>query len=604
MDCVHWFEHVVVFSLLPLAVWILLSGIDDLYLDLVAAWGWLFRRRLAPPPEEELARKSQRRIALMIPAWNEHRVIGQMLDHNLGAIRYSNYDVFVGAYPNDDFTVAAVREAEARLPRVHLALCPHDGPTSKADCLNWVYQRMLLHEERSGIHYDIVVVHDSEDLIHPEEFRWINYYSDSYGMVQIPVLPLPTSPWRLTHGVYCDEFAEYQTKDVPARQKLKSFVPSNGVGTGYARWALDRLAESASNRIFQPDSLTEDYENGLRLHQLGCPQIFVPLTRVEGAPVATREYFPQRFGAALRQRTRWVTGIALQSWERHGWRGGWRQLYWFWRDRKGLAGNLVTVWANFVLLYGTATWFWSRYTGGTWGMAELSSQAAPRILFWATVFLAVERVAVRMACVARWYGWFFALFTPLRTFWANALNALATASALGRYMAARLRRQSLIWLKTDHMYPNRAALMQQRRLGEILVDARAIAPSALNMARNTQAPGVRLGEHLVHLGLASEEAVYRALSEQHGAPFERLDPLETPVWVVRTLPAAQVRKWKLAPFRVNAGALYVAGPEFPSAETCREIQRFTGLEVRFHFITPTNLRLIFDSLLGRAKAAS
>lgn len=604
MDAIAWIENGIVLSLLPLAVWILVSGVDDLFLDLVAAWGWLRRRHVAPPPDEELTRKRPQRIALMIPAWNEHRVIGQMLEHNLGAIHYDNYDVFVGCYPNDDFTVAAVHEAEARFSRVHAALCPHDGPTSKADCLNWVFQRILLHEERNQVRYDIIVVHDAEDLIHPEEFRWINHYSDCYGMIQVPVLPLATPPWRLTHGVYCDEFAEYQTKDVPARQKLRSFVPSNGVGTGYARWALERLAESASNRIFQPDSLTEDYENGIRLHRLGCPQLFVPLTRVAGAPVATREYFPQTFRTALRQRTRWVTGIALQAWEHHGWRGGWRQAYWFWRDRKGLVGNLATVWANFVLLYGTASWAWSQYSGGPWSLAALSGRSVTRALLWATVFLALERVAVRMGCVARWYGWPSALFTPVRTFWANALNALATASAIGRYAAARWRRQSLTWLKTDHMYPNRGALMRQRTLGEVLVDARSISQAALDQARGSRPPGVRLGDHLLRLGLVGEEDLYRALSEQHGVPFVRLDPREAPLWVVRALPAAQARKWKLAPFRVSAGALSVGGPEIPGDEVCREIERTTGLEVRFHFITPTNLRQMFDALLGRTKAAS
>jgi adsorption protein B len=604
MDLVAWIENGIILSLLPLAVWILVSGLDDLFLDFVAVWGWLSRHRIAPPLDEELTHKRRRRIAMMIPAWNEYRVIGQMLEHNLGAIHYDNYDVFVGCYPNDDFTAAAVREAEARFPNVHLALCPHPGPTSKADCLNWIYQRILLHEERCQVHYDIIVVHDSEDLIHPEEFRWINHYSDCYGMIQIPVLPLPTPPWRLTHGVYCDEFAEYQTKDVPARQKLRSFVPSNGVGTGYARWALDRLAQSASNCIFQPDSLTEDYENGIRLHQLGCPQLFVPLTRVAGAPVATREYFPQTFGSALRQRTRWVTGIALQAWEHHGWRGGWRQVYWFWRDRKGLVGNLVTVWANFVVLYGMATWAWSQYTGGPWSLAGLSGQTATRALFWATVTLAVERLAVRMACVARWYGWPSALFTPVRMFWANAVNSLATASAIARYTAARLRRQSMVWLKTDHMYPNRAALMQQRTLGEILVDARAISQAALAEANGGRPSDVRLGEHLLRLGAVSEEDLYRALSERHGVPFERLDPREAPLWVVRALPAAQARKWSLAPFRVSAGALYVAGPEIPTDEMRREIQRSTGLEMRFHFITPSNLRQVFEAVLGRGRAAT
>ena len=72
--------------------------------------------------------------------------------------------------------------------------------------------------------------------------------------------------------------------------------------------------------------------------------------------MATREYFPRRFRPAISQRTRWVTGIALQSWERHGWNAPWPQLYWFWRDRKGLVGNLLSPVANLFFLYGTASY--------------------------------------------------------------------------------------------------------------------------------------------------------------------------------------------------------------------------------------------------------
>jgi hypothetical protein len=34
-----------------------------------------------------------------VPLWQEHRVIGGMLDRNLGAIRDREYDVFGGAFP-------------------------------------------------------------------------------------------------------------------------------------------------------------------------------------------------------------------------------------------------------------------------------------------------------------------------------------------------------------------------------------------------------------------------------------------------------------------------------------------------------------------------
>ena len=59
----------------------------------------------------------------------------------------------------------------------------------------------------------------------------------------------------------------------------------------------------------------------------------------DGQPVATREHFPASFDAAVRQKARWLTGIALAGWDRIGWRGGLVNRWMLLRDRKahGLA---------------------------------------------------------------------------------------------------------------------------------------------------------------------------------------------------------------------------------------------------------------------------
>ncbi|MFM2123761.1 MAG: hypothetical protein RL328_212, partial [Acidobacteriota bacterium] len=361
-----WLDNLVVQSLTPLAAAILLSGLDDLAVDLAWAWLWLKTKlqpaaSLFPPGPRQLEAAPTAPIAIFVPLWHEDAVIARMLEHNLAAIRYPDYHIFAGCYPNDEPTQAAVRSVADRFPNVHLAVCPHDGPTSKADCLNWAYQNMLVFEEQNGVRFEVIVTHDAEDLVHPEELRWLNYYAGRYGFVQTPVLALPTPLTEVTHGVYIDEFAEYHTRDMPVRAALGGFVPSCGVGTGYARSALERLAEASSNRIFEPEALTEDYDNGLRLKRLGCEQAFVPIAPHGVSDfVATREYFPQNFRAALRQRVRWVMGISLQSWEKFGWRGTPSEIYWLWRDRKGLLANPLSVVANAVFLYGLGTRIWSR----------------------------------------------------------------------------------------------------------------------------------------------------------------------------------------------------------------------------------------------------
>ncbi|HJT86367.1 MAG TPA: glycosyl transferase family protein [Bryobacteraceae bacterium] len=437
--------------LIPLALWILVSGIDDLFIALVFL---LPRRRFRWPTDAQLERAPERRIAILVPLWKEHRVIGQMLEHNLAAIRYTNYEIFVGVYPNDPLTAHVVSDVARRFPRVRLATCPHDGPTSKGDCLNSLYRAMASHEARGGAGFEIVVTHDAEDLIHPDALRLINWFSRFYEMVQIPVLALPTPLRELTHGLYCDEFAEFQQKDIPVRQRLGGFIPSNGVGTGFDRASLDRLAAAHGGRVFDPECLTEDYETGLRLYRMGCRQIFVPLRFRNSGPVATREYFPRNLRGCVRQRSRWVAGIALQGWQRQGWRGPRRQIYWFWRDRKGLVGNLLAPAAN-LMVFGAAS---GVVRGG------MPAWAAP--LCVVTLAFSLLQAILRGYCSSKVYGRRFLIAMPARMLWGNIVNCLATLSAFRQFFAARIYGRSLAWRKTDHAYPAQAVIPLWARSGE------------------------------------------------------------------------------------------------------------------------------------------
>jgi adsorption protein B len=424
-----------------LAIWILISGIDDLFITLVA---WLPRREFTFPGAAALVRTPERRIALFVPLWREHGVIERMLAHNLAAIRYSDYEVFVGVYPNDPLTLRAVADQARRRPNVHITMCPHDGPTSKGDCLNAIYDGMCEYEVRNHIRFDLVVMHDAEDVVHPESLRLINFFSRKHAMVQIPVLPLATPAREFTHGLYCDEFAEYQRKDIPVRQALGGFLPSNGVGTGFDRDALEDLATRRSGRPFDPACLTEDYETGYRLYALGYSQIFVPVQIEPDGPVATREYFPQTVRRSIAQRTRWVTGIALQGWQHHGWPVG--QAYWFWRDRKGIAGNLLSPFANVLCLYGAL-----RHAAGGPIAALLPAWLVPACEV--TCAITVIQIAVRAHSASAIYGWGFAALTPLRMLWGNLVNFAATAIALWDFFDSRWRGKGLAWRKTDHVYP-------------------------------------------------------------------------------------------------------------------------------------------------------
>lgn len=593
--------------LLSLAIWILLNGADDLIIDVAAVLSYVRRRHSADPDERtpteaELDAAPKRRMAIFVPLWKEHKVIQKMIDNNVVRLRHPNVDFFVGVYPNDWLTVAAVGETVKRHRNVHMALTPHDGPTSKADNLNWIYQRMLLHEQEHSVRFDMVLTHDAEDLIHPDALRWINYYGQFNDMVQIPVLALKTPLWKLAHGVYCDEFAEFQFKDMPARQMLGGFIPSNGVGTGFSRRALETLAEWYNNRIFEPSCLTEDYENGFRINGLHLPQKFIPIHMRDGQPIATREYFPQTFGLAVRQRTRWVTGIMLQSWEFHSAEDTLRQLYWFWRDRKGVIGNLLTLGANALFVFGLCTWGWSRAAHQEWALGHEISRF--RGIFVIGAAMQALQTSIRTFCSARIYGWRFACGVPLRVLVANLINASATARAIAIYANAKLRGRPLRWVKTEHAYPNRAALMPERkRLREILLGSHWIAPDQMEAALASRPAGRRLGEHLLKLGLISERDLYAALSLQNNLPLGKPEAEAVSLAVTRSIPSDLARRWRVLPFRIAGGELYVAGSELPGETMQRALHKFSSLEIRFHLVTPTEFEELAAAYLNGAVGA-
>ena len=583
-------DHFILWWVAPLAAIFLVSGLDDLGVDLAWVCAWVADRcTVSRRAARRLPEVAPRPIAILVPLWHEHAVIARMLEHNLAAIRYPSYHIFAGIYANDALTEEAVASISERFSNVHLAVCPHDGPTSKADCLNWIYQHVGLYEEQNDIAFDIIVTHDAEDLIHPEELRWINAYANRFDFIQIPVLALATPFWSLTHGVYCDEFAENHLRDMVVRSTFGCFVPGAGVGTGYRREALEALARVSSNRVFEPAALTEDYESGLRLHRLGCQQVFVPITRLgKGGRdfMAVREYFPKQWGTALRQRTRWVTGIALQGWERFGWAGSYSEIYWFWRDRKGLVSSPLGFIANAVFVYGLATAMWTRLTPLA---IEITS---------ITLAFQILRMAIRMTCVAHVYGMVFALGSPLRLLYANLLNAAATVRALAHYLYARMLGIPLRWVKTEHSYPTRAALLVHKRpLAEILVGSGHLNAATLHSALADCPEGTRLGEFLVASGALKEDALYAALSLQQGLPVVHVEVEQVALRVARALPERVIREWRVLPFQVVEGALLLASPELPTPELTAAIRSFTGLEIRFHLVTPSEYQHLVDALL-------
>ncbi|MCC6263364.1 MAG: glycosyl transferase family protein [Bryobacterales bacterium] len=472
-------SFIVQLPLFYLAFYFLISGLDDLSVDLRTVWGHLLRRwgkrgnEAELPDHALLQHLPQARIAIMVPLWQEAKVIEAMVETNLRQLEYRNFAFFLGVYPNDHATITAARSLALRHPNVHVVVCSRPGPTSKADCLNHIYRHIEDREWRGAAHHELMMLHDAEDTLHPSSLALVNWFAESHGMVQVPVLPFPTRISEWVHGVYCDEFAEFLSRDMRLRQDAGAFLPSNGVGTAIRREYLDALRDAQDGLLFDPDCLTEDYELGMKLAEAGCPQILLPLTRKYGDLLATREYFPRTFRAAARQRARWISGQCLQSWERHGWPLKRSSSYWFWRDRKGLWGNPLSMVALVLLVLSAVAWVAPESAFlGPWLWLAGSIPGAD-MLYAACTLLAVERIAVRMFLVSRVYGFRFALGVPLRMVLSTAINAQATASAIHRFLQARTTRRRLRWSKTEHSFPDAAPA--PAAMAAVVADGSALA---------------------------------------------------------------------------------------------------------------------------------
>lgn len=484
-----WLDRLLAELLAPLAMWVFASGLDDLFLDLCYLY-YCIRGRFATRRPREFAsdrtgpREAEKRIAIMVPCWREEAVIGQMLARNLRDIRYANYDFWIGLYPNDRATLARVNAVRRTSLRIHVATCSQPGPTTKADCLNAIYGAIVRYETEVGIRYEVIAQHDAEDVIHPESLRLVSRSIERAAMVQIPVFPLPDAVGKFTHGAYADEFAESHSKDLLVRSRLGGFIPSAGVGTAFRRDTIERLARENGGAPFDSSSLTEDYFTGLQLHRISHAGIFLKEaaapageqavwhtdgaapTRAAGSWIATQGYFPETLTAAIRQKSRWVTGITLQSWQRYGWRAGPRQLYWLWRDRKGLLVHPASLLANVLCVYGAARWAWAPAQSQFWTtLTQLVSDPSLVALLAANLALLVWRQMVRMYFVTRLYGFGLGLAVPLRAPWGNFINVCAAFRAVGQFLAAHFGGFQLDWEKTTHTFPGQG---QAYAVGRVL----------------------------------------------------------------------------------------------------------------------------------------
>ena len=434
----------------------LLFGLNDLAVDVIyfsrRFWRSLtvYRRHRRAYASYYVFNKDPGFMAILVPAWDESAVIASMLKATLKRLDYDDYRIFVGHYRNDPATEAAIASiSDERLVPVQVEA---DGPTTKADCLNHLYDALVAYEIETGKSAKAVVLHDAEDVVHRFELRIFDGLIGRAAVVQLPVLPLVDPSSRWISGHYCDEFAEAHSKELVVREAVGASIPLAGVGCAISRNAMAKLAAMHDGRPFAGTSLTEDYEMGLRIGSLGLKTIFVRIPAQPGEPgvVASRGHFPATLGAAVRQKARWLGGIALAGWDRMGWNGGIGERWMRLRDRRGPFAALLIVSAYL------AAFLWSQLWFATKLGAPVEVRLDPMLALLLTVnaWLLAWRVLMRAGFTASAYGVEEGLLSMPRLFVGNVIAVLSAFRALSLHLGGRTPR----WDKTQHIFPKEAML--------------------------------------------------------------------------------------------------------------------------------------------------
>ncbi|MBA2932514.1 glycosyl transferase family protein [Sphingomonas sp. CGMCC 1.13654] len=442
--------------LLFAAVGFLIGGIDDLLVDLI--WfGRTLWRRIAIYSRHDRATAASLplpadpgRLALFVAAWQEETVIGAMVETALARLRHPDWRLYIGCYPNDPGTVAAIEQAARGDPHVRVVVGDRPGPTTKAGCLNWIWQAMLAEEAEAGMPVKAVVLHDAEDIVHADELGVYDALIERFALVQIPVHALPVrgfGRWaELVSGHYCGEFAEAHGKQVVVREAVGAAVPSAGVGCAIARRVLATIAEGHDGP-FDPDSLTEDYELGLRIGAMGERGALIRLPAADGhGMVAVHACFPHTLMGSVRQKSRWITGISLAGWDRLGWRGGIAEHWMRLRDRRALLAAIVLAAAY------AAMPLWAIARAAALFTHRPMDVSMPLPMTIASALLLGWRIVLRAAITGRSHGRRMAALTPVHMLIGNVVAMLAAWRALGLY-AGLVRHGRLRWDKTAHVFP-------------------------------------------------------------------------------------------------------------------------------------------------------
>lgn len=424
------------------SVLISVSSLDDAFIDLVSL-GIVRRRR--PRLGEDSSQIPQ--TAVFVANWHEEQVLGKMVEGNLARINIPQVSLHLGVYPNDTGTLRVAKELEAKYPdRVKVVVNRLPGPTSKGQMLNEMFLQEFGGDNEGP---DLVILHDSEDVIDPRAFEVYAAYARDHDFIQAPVFSLTRAKADLVASTYMDEFAERHTREMIVRDAVGAAIPSAGVGTCMTK-RLIRHFLATRGQVLMSGTVTEDYILGIEAKRSGFKSAFAAISRDadDGLDfVATREFFPKSLQASIKQKTRWVYGINFEALHKLGWSGDPWDFYFFLRDRKGMITSFLPPLSAALLVL---------MLMGYIDLADTSEQMGDilEISMWINLYALITRYVVRVISGYQVYGTFDWIGIAWRWPVAIYINMMAVYRAWATYLGeSELATKPIVWSKTTHEVP-------------------------------------------------------------------------------------------------------------------------------------------------------
>lgn len=528
------------------------------------------------------------------------------------------FHIFVGVYPNDKPTTDIIKKLQKEYSHIHPVTHVLNGPSSKADNINNVLENIKVFEQENKCEFQFFVIHDSEDIIHPYEFHLENYLLETHAAVQIPVFPLQEKPKlnnlikNMVTGTYADEFAENHYRTMNIRNMINAFVPSAGTGFAIHRKVLEKF----EGDVFPVGSLTEDYKLSMEFKKRGF-HLYYPLEHIVRIDyqdrkkleyIATRSMFPKTYKAAVRQKTRWIHGITMQSFKL-------RELifdkklniqtrYSFYKDWKAKFGNLLILPSYLVFIYFIVSLFTDlpiMYPKGT----------VSWYLMLSLTLMMIHRQFIRFRAVFKIYGLrsgFISTFLPpvipFRLLLGNIINFHATFNAWINHLNIKGKLQikdkqkspkKTTWAKTDHEFLDSKTLDRFRlKLGDKLISMEKISPGDLKRyLKRSYEEDITLRALLLRENVVQEEDILEAAasvlrktfySGSFGNYFLTYGFLD--------FDKELLEKFNVAPLFINGHTLSIIGSIDSDIEGFKE--KYSGFKLEIICTTNEKMRQIFN----------